>query len=82
MLAVEFDDARLLRPLFLLLRYRLLNFLLLFRTWNIDRALGRNFYCKGHASKTEKDPVAHLSETESSISTSRESRRRRRDRPR
>jgi hypothetical protein len=58
---------------------RLLSFL---GPLNIDRPLRRDFKCEGHAPDKEKEPVPHLSETESDILTSRGSRPRHRDLPR
>src|SRR5438132_13369298 len=59
LLAAKFDDARLLRALFLLFHDRLPSLLRLFGSCDVH-ALRRDFKCKGHASETEKDPALHL----------------------
>src|SRR5438132_11833969 len=81
LLAAKFDDARLLRALFLLFHDRLSSLLRLFGSCDVH-ALRRDFKCKGHASETEKDPALHLSETESDTLLSRDNRRRLRYRQR
>jgi hypothetical protein len=60
LLTAKFYDARPLRPFFFRFYNRSSLSLPLLWSLNIDRALGCNFKCKGHASETEKDPVAHF----------------------
>ena len=74
LVAAKFDDARPLRAFFLLFHDRLARLLPFFRALHIDCALRRDFRCKGHAAETEKDPISHVSGTESDTLLSRDSR--------
>jgi hypothetical protein len=60
LVTAKFNDARLLRALFLLFRNRLPRFLPFFGSRNIDGALCCDFKYEGQAAKTEQEPVSHL----------------------
>jgi hypothetical protein len=60
LLTAKFNDARLLRALFLLFHNGLPRFLLFFGPRNIDRSLRCDFQYEDHTAKTEQDPVPHL----------------------
>src|ERR1044071_899163 len=60
LLTPKFNDARVLRSLFLLFHDRLPCFLPFFGSRNIDGALRCDFKYQGQTAKTEQDPVPHL----------------------
>jgi hypothetical protein len=73
LLTAKFNDARLLRALFLFFHNGLPRFLLFFGPRHIDRSLRCDLKCEDHTAKTEQDSVPHLRSVLKYPATPRES---------